>query len=96
MSTAFSRWLLGWPVVLLLLAGYWFAAVTATLEKSATFDEPLHLYAAWRARGGDTSYNPEHPALVKRVAGLALGGEAAPDASSEVVEDTENHERRSG
>ena len=56
-----------------------FAALLLTLslrsarQKSATFDEGLHIPAAYTyAAYGDFRLNPEHPPLVKLLSGLAL------------------------
>jgi hypothetical protein len=44
---------------------------------SATFDEPLHLYASRCAAAGVLDVNPEHPALVKRLVGWVAGSTTA-------------------
>jgi hypothetical protein len=52
-----------------------FAALSASAvrTKSATFDEPLDLFAAWSHRfAGDYTVNPEHPPLWTLWASLAL------------------------
>ena len=51
-------------IVVALLSFFSFISLTATLQKSPTFDEPLHIYAGysylqWR----DFRVNPEHPPL---------------------------------
>ncbi|HPW56662.1 MAG: glycosyltransferase family 39 protein [Thermoanaerobaculaceae bacterium] len=54
-------------VVAVLLAG------AAGWNSSATADEPYHTLAAWvYAHDGHADLNPEHPALVKLLAGLSL------------------------
>jgi hypothetical protein len=60
-------------IVSALLFFFSFICLTATLQKSLTFDEPLHLYAGysylqWR----DFRVNPEHPPLAKVLAALPL------------------------
>ncbi len=47
--------------------------LTAALQKSLTFDEPLHLYAGYSyLEWGDYRVNPEHPPLAKVIAALPL------------------------
>lgn len=60
-------------IIVSFIAVFCFISFTATLQKSLTFDEPLHLYAGysyieWR----DFRVNPEHPPLVKALAALPL------------------------
>jgi hypothetical protein len=60
-------------IVVALLFFFSFISLTATLQKSPTFDEPLHIYAGysylqWR----DFRVNPEHPPLAKVLAALPL------------------------
>ena len=60
-------------IVVALLFFFSFISLTATLQKSLTFDEPLHIYAGysylqWR----DFRVNPEHPPLAKVLAALPL------------------------
>jgi len=63
-------------LALLLAALYLAAAVSSARRKSATFDETAHLAAGisyWKT--GDFRMNPEHPPLVKLIAGaFALAG----------------------
>jgi len=63
----------GWivsSVFLLLLA---ILALTSSLQKSPTVDEPLHLFAGYSyLKWGDFRINPEHPPLAKIVAALPL------------------------
>lgn len=48
-------------------------SATAALQKSPTFDEPLHLYAGYSyLKWGDFRVNPEHPPLAKVLAALPL------------------------
>jgi hypothetical protein len=50
-----------------------FISFSAILQKSLTFDEPLHLYAGYSyLKWGDFRINTEHPPLVKILAALPL------------------------
>src|SRR5512146_1573394 len=60
-----------------LVAGFAATSLTATLRKSATFDEPLHATAAWvLTRQGDFRVNPEDPCLWHYWAALPNGRDA--------------------
>src|SRR5437016_4826130 len=62
-----------WPWVVGLLAIYYILAVTATLEKCTTYDEPLHLtagYSYWKFN--DYRLQPENGNLPQRWAALPL------------------------
>lgn len=51
-------------------------ALLAVRGKSSTFDEPVHTLSSWQiVNDGEFRVNPEHPALWKYVAGLALLGQ---------------------
>lgn len=58
----------------------------ASRATSATFDEPLHLLAARLAARGELRLNPEHPALAKRLVGLALELGPATETDERIVE----------
>lgn len=46
---------------------------TSSLQKSPTFDEPMHLFAGYSyLKWGDFRANPEHPPLAKMLAALPL------------------------
>ena len=66
--------LAGWSaaaVVVILLVAYFALAVTSVLNKSVTYDEPVHLaggYVYWTR--GDYRINPENGILPQRVFGL--------------------------
>ncbi len=56
-----------------LLAVFFLAIVTAAAGKSATYDEPVHIYAGWRIlTAGDLTINHEHPPLLKALAATPL------------------------
>jgi hypothetical protein len=60
-------------IVIALLFFFSFISLTATLQKSLTFDEPLHIYAGYSyLRWRDFRVNPEHPPLAKVLAALPL------------------------
>lgn len=66
-----TRWQL--LVVAAILVGYFLLAVSATRNKSATFDEPYHLtsgYAIWHF--GDFRLQPQNGNLPQRLAALPL------------------------
>lgn len=57
----------------LVIAATVLAAAAAGWENSATADEPYHTLAAWvYVHDGHADLNPEHPPLVKLLAGLPL------------------------
>ncbi|HNX49007.1 MAG TPA: glycosyltransferase family 39 protein [Thermoanaerobaculaceae bacterium] len=61
-----------WPAVLVIAAAV-LAAGAAGWNNSATNDEPYHILAAWvYVHDGHADLNPEHPPLVKLLAGLPL------------------------
>lgn len=68
-----------WIVVILAMLVQLTLALSAVATKSATSDEPLHIYAGWRSLVYfDLRFNPEHPPLWKYWAalpsiGLSLG-----------------------
>lgn len=50
-----------------------FTAIGSFLQKSATYDEPIHLFAGYsHIKWGDFRPNPEHPPLAKSLAALPL------------------------
>ncbi|HTX33990.1 MAG TPA: glycosyltransferase family 39 protein, partial [Bryobacteraceae bacterium] len=62
-----------WIAVALLLAVFFAQSYSASLLKSPTFDEPAHIGAGlsyWQT--GAIVANPQHPPLLKEMAGLAL------------------------
>ncbi len=60
-------------VVGALLAVFFLLVVTAASGKSATYDEPVHIYSGWRIlTAGDFTTNHEHPPLMKMLAALPL------------------------
>jgi type IV secretory pathway TrbD component len=60
-------------IVVALLFLFSLISLTATLQKSLTFDEPLHIYAGYSyLRWRDFRVNPEHPPLAKVLAALPL------------------------
>src|SRR5436190_17376718 len=68
-----SRWLL--LICAVLLIAFAMVSYAAVLTKSATFDENLHVPAAWaHLRLGDFRVNPEHPPLWKYWAALGQVG----------------------
>ncbi|HXG51859.1 MAG TPA: hypothetical protein VNN77_10680 [candidate division Zixibacteria bacterium] len=63
----------GTVTAVLLLLAFMGLSYSAALQKSPTFDEPLHLYAGYsHLRWGDFRVNPEHPPLAKILAALPL------------------------
>lgn len=67
------NWLGGWPVAVLMLALYWIMAVTASCQKSTTFDEIAHLtagYSYWKFH--DYRLQPENGNLPQRWAAIPL------------------------
>ena len=53
-------------VIAALLGLFWFISVKAVADKSPTYDETLHLVAAWiQTHHGDFRCDPEYPALWK-------------------------------
>lgn len=60
-------------VVALFLLVFYLISSTATLQKSPTYDEPMHLFAGYaHLKWGDFRINPEHPPLVKMLAAFPL------------------------
>ncbi len=56
-----------------LLAVFLALSAGASRDKSAIFDEPLHLYSGWRIlTAGDFATNHEHPPLMKMLAAVPL------------------------
>lgn len=72
--------------VVLAATAFALTAHRASRATSATFDEPLHLLAARLAARGELRLNPEHPALAKRVVGLALELGPATETDERIVE----------
>lgn len=67
-----GRWA-GWPAAAAVIAVAVAVAVAAGWDNFATADEPYHLLAAWTyVAEGHGDFNPEHPPLVKLLAGAAL------------------------
>jgi hypothetical protein len=63
------------PVIVVALFLFVFCTIswTAALQKSPTYDEPVHLFAGYsHLKWGDFRINPEHPPLAKIVAALPL------------------------
>ncbi len=69
---------LGWAVVLFAALAWWWLTLAYAKTISATFDEPLHVAAGVRALTGDFSVNPEHPPLMKYLAGLGTSAHVNP------------------
>ncbi len=62
----------GWvPAALLVL--FVLLVTSAASDKSATFDEAVHIFSGWRIlTAGDFALNHEHPPLMKMIAALPL------------------------
>lgn len=59
--------------VSLLVLVFFFISSSASLQKSPTYDEPVHLFAGYAyLRWSDFRINPEHPPLAKILAALPL------------------------
>ncbi len=64
-----------WPLVavLLLAAAFFAQSFTSSLQKSATFDEPMHIAAGLSyIETGRIVVSPDHPPLLKELSALAL------------------------
>ncbi|NTW13706.1 MAG: glycosyltransferase family 39 protein [Candidatus Moranbacteria bacterium] len=60
-------------LVTLMLMGYFFLSLSLAWQESTTFDEKAHTPAAYSyVRFGDMRINPEHPPLLKDLAGIPL------------------------
>jgi len=62
-----------WITAALLLSVFFFQSYSSSLVKSPTFDEPAHIGAGlsyWQT--GAITANPQHPPLLKEMAGLSL------------------------
>lgn len=60
-------------IVALILGGFFILSVTLAWQESTTFDEKAHIPAAYSyVRYGDMRLNPEHPPLLKDLAGIPL------------------------
>jgi hypothetical protein len=60
-------------MVALFLVVFYLISSTAALQKSPTYDEPVHLFAGYSyLKWGDFRVNPEHPPLAKILAALPL------------------------
>jgi hypothetical protein len=60
-------------IVALFLCIFYVIALTAAIQKSPTYDEPVHLFAGYAyLKWGDFRINPEHPPLAKVLAALPL------------------------
>lgn len=60
-------------LVALMLAGYFLLSLALAWQESTTFDEKAHTPAAYSyVRYGDMRLNPEHPPLLKDLAGIPL------------------------
>ena len=69
----------------------------AEIEPAASGPEGARASSSVDEQGtGMDAVTPQAATTAVGEAMSGSGGDAAPDASSEVVEDTENHERRSG
>jgi hypothetical protein len=85
-------------IAALILFLFFVVSFMASLQKSPTFDEPVHLYAGYSyLKFGDFRVNPEHPPLVKILAALPLlaGGVGKGDptrAQRDLVQRNENYE----
>jgi hypothetical protein len=65
--------LLGYPMVVALLAAHWLLAVSSVCDKSPTFDEPVHLAGGYSYYlTGDYRLNAEAGVLPQRLAALPL------------------------
>lgn len=86
-----------WPAVLVIATAV-VAAGGAGWNNSATNDEPYHILAAWvYVHDGHADLNPEHPPLVKLLAGMPLqllGLEGPAKAPVERLGDLNNEVRR--
>jgi hypothetical protein len=63
------------PAIIVVLFTLIFSLISlaTAVQKSPTFDEPIHLYAGYsHLRWGDFRVNPEHPPLAKILAALPL------------------------
>jgi hypothetical protein len=60
-------------VLALFLFFFFLISLTTALQKSPTYDEPLHLFAGYSyLKWGDFRVNPEHPPLAKVLAALPM------------------------
>jgi hypothetical protein len=63
----------GIPLALLCLAAFGALVLSNILTTSATYDEPVHLFAGYAdLRWGDRRLIPDHPPMVKKLAALPL------------------------
>lgn len=65
--------IVAWCVVGVILGGFLLLSLSLAWQEAATFDERAHVAAAYSyVRYGDMRLNPEHPPLVKDLAGIPL------------------------
>lgn len=65
--------ILEWCVVGVILGGFLLLSLSLAWQEAAIFDERAHVAAAYSyVRYGDMRLNPEHPPLVKNLAGIPL------------------------